>query len=118
MKIFEAIKAKRLNQVAPRTRFAFFEAKYDQEEPTPMKPAHWRWKFGAEVFCVFEGPEEGREQYAKHARRLIAQELYGEVCEDLMELTRLLMEEGYRGSGDPVLNLIEDMRRKMRGESV
>lgn len=119
MKIFEAMEAARGRQVAPKTRFSHLEAKYSGALPSPRDiPAQFQWRYSIQLHCNFVGPADATEHYAKHARRLIAQEVYGEVCTDLMELTRLLLEEGYRGDGDPVLEAIESMRRKMRGESV
>lgn len=117
MKIFEAMEAKRGGQVAPRTRFAHLEAKYSVAPAPRDIPDHFQWRYSIHLHCNFVGPRDASEHYAKHARRLIAQEVYGEICTDLMELTRLLMEESYRGDGDPVLEAIENMRRKMRGDS-
>jgi hypothetical protein len=116
MKLLAAIQAKRLKQVpAPVGRFARIEPQHEVM-PDPNRPGHFQWKFGVELFCVFSGPEDAREHLAKQAMRLIAQEAYGEIATDLMELVRILMEEQYRADGDPTLQAIENMLRKIRGE--
>lgn len=117
MKLFDAIKAKQMDRIAPITRFACidpqYEAKLSLDSPTPD---HYQWRIGAEISCVLSGPIKAREQLMKQAHRMIAKEVYGEIIDDLIELQRILYEEQYRADGDPVFDAIRKMINKMQGE--
>lgn len=115
MKIFDAIKAKRLNQKAPITRFARIDATCSAI-PNLYKLDQFEWRIGAEVFCRLSGPAKAHEHTLRKAMDLIAKEVYGEIVDDLIELERILLEEQYRPTGDPAINAIHSMIMKMRGE--
>lgn len=117
MKIFEAITAERLRQIAPKTRFARIEAHHDVSPIPHLPEEHFEWKIGATVFTRFSGPIKAREQMMRQAQRFIAQEIYGELMNDLIELQRILLEDQYRGPGDPAMDAIDAILRKMRGEN-
>ena len=114
MYILDTIEAKRMRQVVPRARFAFVEPEYAVALPPPDRPNHFQWKYGIQLSCVFTGPEKCEEQFTRQARRMLARELYGELEDDLLVLLRLMMEDGYRPSDDPVMQAIEGMLRKIR----
>lgn len=113
MKIFEAIQAERLKRVAPASRFVRIDPEFSVTQLDI--PNQYRWQYGICLRCFFTGPEEGEEQYGNQARRLIAREVYGEIIDDLIELSRVLMEESYRPATDPALAILENSIRKMQG---
>jgi hypothetical protein len=117
MKIFQAMEAARGRQVPVIPRFARMEADCSGALPDPKgHPNRFLWRYGVQLYCMFVGPEEAEEHLAQQARRMIAREVYGDVRDDLFELMRLLTEENYRASDDPVMAHITGMLQKMAGD--
>lgn len=119
LKIFNHLERTRRERVP--SRFGRTEVTRKVEVPNEMAPLEDRfvYEYQVRVFCRTVGPSFETEPMVDRARRMIARELYGPVQSDLIRLREMLWEEEhYRPPGDPVLTLIDDMLRKMRGEEV
>jgi len=78
----------------------------------------WQVKHSVEVSFSMTGPEGALPEMQKRARKAIANEVFGEIENDLIELRKMLWEEDvYRGANDPVETQIETMLHKVRGEA-
>lgn len=71
-------------------------------ETTP-DPNNVRVRFDATLSATFTGPIVHLSDMKMQAVQLMAQELYGEIRDELWHLRKALYEEDYRPSDDPVL---------------
>lgn len=114
MKVFDTIKAERLRQVPVLGRVVNMTASSEILK-VPNAADHFEWKYKLALECFFTGPETAKDHFYNQARRMIAEELYGELVVDLARLNRILMEEGvYRGPRDPATSKIRELIEKIR----
>ena len=118
MKVLEAIQATKQKRVPVGIGrvSAVFDANAEPGVGLGVD-TQWQVSYEARIRSVQTGPEKALGEMTRRAKRIIADEAFGEITSDLLILRELLWEDAqYRAPDDPILTQVETMLRKTRGD--